>query len=129
MAGSSATLDGSVWRLEALVEDGNRVPVLADTQVTLEFAGKNLAGSAGCNRYNSSYTVDNEHLSVSQPRQTRMMCPSPTGVMEQEGRFLAALHGVSAYRLADDHLELLGADGAPVCVFIRTGETPTSQPM
>src|SRR5690242_6480961 len=111
MAGSSATLDGSVWRLEALIEDGNRVPVLAGTQVTLEFAGKNLAGSAGCNRYNASYTADGEHLSVSHPRQTRMMCPKPDGVMEQEGRFLATLYGASAYRLADDQLELLGADG------------------
>jgi heat shock protein HslJ len=125
----SATLDGSAWRLEALVEGGQRVPVLAGTEVTLEFFGKNVGGSAGCNRYNATYSIEGDHLSVMTPRQTRMICPTPAGVMEQEGRFLSALQAVSAYRLADDRLELLGAAGTPICVFARAGQVPTSQPM
>jgi heat shock protein HslJ len=129
MAGSSAVLDGSKWRLEALVEGGNRVPVLADTEVALEFAGKTVGGSAGCNRYNASYTADGDHLSVTAPRQTRMICPNPAGVMEQERHFLAALQAATTYRLADDRLELLGADGSPSCVFTRAGQATTSQPM
>lgn len=122
-------LDGSKWRLEVLVEDGNRVPVLANTEVTLEFVGKTVGGSAGCNRYNATYTADSDHLSVTPPRQTRMICPSPAGVMEQERHFLAALHAASVYRLTDDRLELLGTDGTPSCVFTRAGQAATSQPM
>jgi heat shock protein HslJ len=125
----SATLDGSVWRLVALLEGGKRVPVLADTAVTLEFAGQNVGGSAGCNRYNATYTADGDHLSVTPPRQTRMICPSPAGAMEQEGRFLATLQTASAYRLTDDRLELLDADGSPIGVFRRAGQAPTSHPM
>lgn len=125
-----ATLDGSAWRLEAFLGGGNRVPVLADTEVTLEFSGKNLGGSAGCNRYNATYTTDGDHLSVTPPRQTRMMCLSPAGVMEQERRFLSALQAASTYRLStDDQLELLDASGSPTCAFARAGQAPTSQPM
>jgi heat shock protein HslJ len=125
----SATLDGSAWRLVALVEGGHRVPVLAGTEVRLEFSGKNVGGSAGCNRYNATYSIEDDHLSVTPPRQTRMICPSPAGVMEQEGRFLSALQAASVYRLAGDRLELLNAAGTPICVFARAGQAPTSQPM
>ncbi len=128
MAGST-TLDGSAWRLEALIEDGKRVPALADTEVTLEFSGKQLGGTAGCNRYNATYSAEGDHLSVTPPRQTRMACPSPTGVMEQEQRFLSALQAAGAYRLDGDRLELLDASGRAICVFTRAGRAPTSRPM
>src|SRR5262249_22748304 len=125
----SAALDGSTWRLEAVFEDGNRLAALANTEVTLEFVGEQVGGSAGCNRYSATYRADGAGLSVTAPRETRMICPSPAGVMEQERRFLSALQAARAFRLAGDRLELLGADGSPTCVLARAGTVPTSRPM
>jgi heat shock protein HslJ len=129
MAGAAA-LGGSTWQLEAFVEDGGLVPLLASTKITLEFFGKHLGGSAGCNRYNATYSADGERFCVLSPRQTRMICTRPAGVMEQERRFLSALRAVDSYRLADDRLELIGEGGKLACVFARVGRASrVSQPM
>uniref|UniRef100_UPI004056DBFF META domain-containing protein n=1 Tax=Candidatus Electronema sp. TaxID=2698783 RepID=UPI004056DBFF len=52
-----------------------------------------VSGTAGCNRYFSSYaaSVSGETVSISALSATRMLCNEPEGIMAQEQRFLAAL--------------------------------------
>ena len=49
------------------------------------------SGSAGCNNYITSYTVDGNNLTIGMAAVTMMFCAEPEGVMEQEAAYLAAL--------------------------------------
>ena len=110
----SETLAGTAWRITG-INNGKQavVSVLAGTAPTLAFAADGRAsGSAGCNSFNSRYTVDGEQLKFAPPASTRKMCAEPPGVMEQEQQFLAALETVATARIEGDRLELRRGDGA-----------------
>ena len=50
-----------------------------------------LSGSASCNNYMATYTVDGDGITIGPAASTRMMCADPEGVMEQEMAYLASL--------------------------------------
>jgi heat shock protein HslJ len=86
---SAADLDGTTWTLLELSEDQ---PALADTEVTLSFAGDQLSGSAGCNNYTGSFSLgaDNPFVLTTGPiAATKMACPDP--ILNQENAYLNAL--------------------------------------
>jgi heat shock protein HslJ len=100
-------LAGTSWELVSL--DG-AAPV-GDTPVTLIFSEDGSAGgSAGCNTYGASYTLEGDALTFSQAFSTMMACMQE-GVMEQETGFLGALSMVTGYTLADGQLTLTTGDG------------------
>ena len=114
LARQSEMLAGTSWRITG-INNGRQavVSVLAGTAPTLAFAADGRAsGSAGCNSFNSRYTVDGAHLKFAPPASTRKMCAEPPGVMEQEQQFLAALETVATARIEGDRLELRRGDGA-----------------
>lgn len=99
-----ARVTATEWRLERLDE----APVLAGTRITLAFdpAGR-LFGNAGANNYFASFERNGASgLSVSPVASTQMFLAEPAGLMEQEGRYLALLQGVDAFRLDGSRLEL-----------------------
>ena len=87
------------------------VGTASETSLTLEFddAGS-LAGSAGCNRYHSSYSADGRAISIGKPASTRKLCPGD--IMTQETRFLKALERGTVYRIEGDRLELRDDKGS-----------------
>jgi heat shock protein HslJ len=88
------TLEGTNWKLSAWT--GNTV--VKETEITAAFTKTKLAGSAGCNRYNTGYQVKEKTLSVNPAiATTKKACPEPW--MKQEARFLEALKGVQQYAL------------------------------
>jgi heat shock protein HslJ len=97
--------------------------VLAGTEVTVAFgADGNLAGSAGCNNYTSSYQVEDPGassgpLSVGMAASTMMMCPGPEGIMEQESAYLAALQSAATYEIQGTQLAIAGADGTTLLTY------------
>ena len=93
------------------------VSLVADTTVTAVFTedGK-LNGSAGCNNYMTSYTVDGQSITIQPAASTRKMCTAE-GVMEQEAQFLNALTTAATWRIDGDRLELRTADGALAAQF------------
>ena len=93
------------------------VSLVADTTVTAVFTedGK-LNGSAGCNNYMTSYTVDGQSITIQPAATTRKMCTGE-GVMEQETQFLNALTTAATWRIDGDRLELRTADGALAAQF------------
>jgi heat shock protein HslJ len=113
-AAQSTALAGTAWSVTGY-NDGRQalVSVLADTSLTMAFSndGK-AAGSAGCNRYTAGYSVEGAKLEFGPPAATRMICPRPDGVMEQEQLFLKALGMVATARFEGDRLELRSASGA-----------------
>lgn len=96
------------------------VSVLAGSEITAEFGEDGtLSGSAGCNRYTASYSVDGDSIQVSPPASTRMMCASPEGVMEQEAAYLAAIPQAARYELRADSLTLRDGNGSTLAQYVR----------
>jgi len=92
---SAADLDGTTW---TLVELGEGQPVLAGTTVTLSFAGNQLNGSGGCNKYNGSFSLAEENpfgMTVAPLISTQMACPEP--ILNQETAYLKALQTVKQW--------------------------------
>jgi heat shock protein HslJ len=77
--------------------------------VTAQFDGERMAGSAGCNGYFAAYKTDAESLQMGPAGATMMMCPGPA--MELEQSFLSALASANSYRIVGDRLEI-GFDGS-----------------
>jgi len=108
-------LAGTRWQATAI----NGQPVLADTTLTAAFgADGSLDGSAGCNSYSTSYTVDGASLTIGPPSLSNMVCEKPAGVMEQEQDFLAALQSATAFSLEAGQLYVKDATGQAVIEFI-----------
>ncbi len=113
---TGVTLEGPTWELEGYVNaDGEMTEVLPDAAVTAVFADGSVAGSAGCNRYFASYTVDGNSLTIGAAGSTMMMCPEP--IMAQEAAYLAALSAAASYQIVDGKLEIADADGNVILVF------------
>ena len=119
-------LAGTDWVLDGYSTGKDAVsPVIAGTEITAMFApdGK-VAGSAGCNHYGGSYSLDGGNLSVSSLFSTLMYCGEPEGIMEQEGKYLALLANVSSYRVQGDRLTLTDAEGTDLLFFVMAEEVP-----
>lgn len=86
-------------------------PLIDYSHVTLTLDGKGRAyGSAGCNHWFASYTLDGDKLTFDQPGATRKMCAE--ALMEQEGRFLQMLRDVQRWDFSDQgELRLWPASG------------------
>lgn len=108
-------LEGSEWVLQEL----NGSPLIAGSNITLEFAGGEVSGYAGCNAYGGPYTLEAASLAIPQVGMTRRACPEPAGVMEQENAFAQALHSSATYTAQGDRLELADSSGQVVLAFAR----------
>lgn len=109
----SQALAGTRWNVTGInngrqavasVQQGTRVTVAFDDQ------GR-VSGSAGCNRFTARFEAGPGTVSIEAPAATRMACPEP-GVMAQEQAFLRALEAARTARIEADQLELRDADGA-----------------
>lgn len=114
------TLEGHEYVLIAYRSAaGELAPPLTGTQITITFGlDGRLGGSAGCNRYTSSYQVDGTSLSIAPIATTRMFCAQPIGLMDQESQYLSALPAAAQYQLQDGQLTLNDGAGNPVAVFV-----------
>jgi heat shock protein HslJ len=99
------SLDGTSWTLVSLA---GQEP-LAEAPITIEFAGEQVSGSSGCNRYSGGYTVDGNELSIGPLATTRMACPDQ--IMAQEATYLAELEGSVSYAVEDGRLAIETAGG------------------
>lgn len=106
-------LAGTKWVLSEL----NGQPAVADTTVTLQFGTDGRAsGTDGCNRYNTSYSVDGSTIQFApNAAMTMMACPAP--IMEQATAYAAALAGAATYVVDGSSLALADTAGATTAVF------------
>jgi heat shock protein HslJ len=90
---------------------GALVSLLVDSRIALDFdTHGQVSGNAGCNNYNASYQVNDNNITIDQPRSTSLYCAEPEGVMEQEAEFLNALQMAATFRIDGDTLEIRSAD-------------------
>lgn len=120
-AGEVPPVEGTTWALVSFVEPNDQagleqplpapLDTVAGTDVTLAFRDGTAAGTAGCNQYTASYSLEGETLSIGEAASTRMFCEQPEGVMEQEQRLLTWLTEAETARLHGRQLWLETADG------------------
>lgn len=86
-------------------------PLIDYSHLTLTLDGNGRAyGSAGCNHWFASYTLDGDKLTFGQPGATRKLCAD--ALMEQEGRFLKMLGEIQRWDFNDQgELRLWPASG------------------
>jgi len=107
-------LAGTSWLVRA-ADNGKQgvASVLQGSRLSAAFGGDGtLSGSAGCNSYSGSYSLDGDGISVGPAAVTQKMCAQPEGVMEQEATFVAALATAATYHIEGNRLQLRTADGA-----------------
>lgn len=97
-------LQGTRWQLIHIRELDALSPIL-ETQITLLFDDEGRAGgSAGCNSYGSTYTVDGDSIRFADAFSTMMACQQ--SIMDLESRYLAALSAATSYTLTDGQLRI-----------------------
>jgi heat shock protein HslJ len=111
----SQDLQGTSWQVTGYNNGSGIISILSGSTLNIAFENNGeVTGSAGCNTYFGAYTsaVSGRTVSISQAGLTRMDCPIPAGVMEQENTFLAALITATTYRIDGRNLTLSKADGS-----------------
>jgi heat shock protein HslJ len=113
-----ARLDTDVWTLSAI----NQEPLLPGTAITLQFLGGELAGFAGCNTYQGSYTVtdngDGTYSVVTGEISTsRLACP--LDIMQQENDYLTALKQTAIASIQENMLVLTNPAGELIFYLIN----------
>jgi len=109
---------GTTWSLDLYkAADGTMTAVLPTTPVTVLFENGNLTGSAGCNSYFGSYTMEGVNgITIGPLGSTLMFCGDP-GVMEQETAYLTLLQSSASYTVSGAQLTLSDAGGMPILVY------------
>jgi heat shock protein HslJ len=109
-----AALAGTNWDVTS-VNNGKEavVSLILDTKITLSFGTDDrVSGNAGCNTYNGPYTSTDTTLTVGPLINTLMACLEPSGLMEQETQYLAALQKAATYEIQGTKLTIRDAGGA-----------------
>ncbi|WP_194851256.1 META domain-containing protein [Nonlabens antarcticus] len=99
--GSRVELNGT-YNVDML----NGKSVSSNQTIVFNGLGKTLSGNAGCNNYNSSFTIENFKLDIGDIALTRKACPE----MKMESEFVAALGKVTSYQKTDGTLNLMDAN-------------------
>ncbi|MEW5957135.1 MAG: META domain-containing protein [Chloroflexota bacterium] len=103
---AQTNLANTRWVLESFGAPGAETPVIAGSNITLEFGADGQAGgSGGCNSYGGSYQVQDKTLSFSQIASTLMAC-ADASMMQQEQQYLEALQSAGQFELTDSHLTI-----------------------
>ena len=116
------SLEGTLWQLTGYNDGRGVTSLVLGSEITATFDGEKVAGTAGCNSYTASYTIDGDEISVGPAAGTRMACMEPEGVMEQESAYLAAVSEAATYELGRDRLTLYGAEGQILVMFTVAGD-------
>lgn len=101
-------LTGTTWRLVSFGDPDNLTPLEAGTSVTALFTPDSdttgtISGSATCNNYTTSYTLEGSNISFGPVAGTMMLCPVGA---EQEVAFLAALGSAQSFQIAGPNLQI-----------------------
>ena len=119
----SLPVDGMVWELQRLVDDGQSVNFPASLgNPSVAFDAKASAGTAGCNTYRAPYASRQDLLRFGQISTTRMACAAPR--MALEAQFLRLLKSTGRYTIAGNVLTLYSGSSDLLVFRQRSGAKP-----
>ncbi|MDT8304784.1 MAG: META domain-containing protein [Anaerolineae bacterium] len=120
--GEAGVLAGTNWELVSFGPVGAEADVVAGSTVTLLFDRNGQAGgNSGCNSYGAPYDVSGDQISFGEVVSTLMAC-ADDDIMDQEGRYLAALQTAESFALDGDRLTITYDGGQRVLNFVRQEE-------
>ena len=123
VAGGEQPQAGAIYQLDWYLNgSGEQAPVLPQTEITAEFLVDKIAGSAGCNRYTASITVNGNQIQVGSIASTMMACPEP--VMKQEQEYLQSLQTAASFEMSGDSLTFADAQGKTILSFSTVQPLP-----
>ena len=106
------------WFLLSFNDQGRQKKTMPNTQTTIQFSTDRLSGSAGCNRYFAGCQLKNRYdLSIERIGTTKMACPDPIGIMQQEHTYLKLLSQTKAYYIREGQLTLYNEDKVSLLIF------------
>ena len=125
----TVSLKGTSWQLISF----NRSQPIGSRPITLSFDdGSSLSGNAGCNRYGARSYHEGKYLNLDFSNKgadekklpmfsTKMYCPSPAGLMDQERAYLTQLKASRRFSVNGDTLTI--KNGANTLVYKRINPT------
>jgi heat shock protein HslJ len=109
--------EGTAWELRYFRGDIQLVPTILETQITAQFEGDQMSGSAGCNTYTATFTREGAEFSISDLAVTEKSCAEPEGIMSQEEQFLSDLQSAARLVQVGGALEISDVNGEPTLLF------------
>lgn len=88
--------------------EGAEVPT-----ISFSLTDNKVSGYSGCNRYNATFTIDNDQLIVGAIMSTKMACPN----MEGEAQFTQAISDTSSISIPNDNILQLAKNGTVILEF------------
>lgn len=111
-------LVGKDWILKSFIKNSELIKLLPNSEITIQFDQDEVTGSGGCNRYFGSYKIiDTNNISIGPLASTEMACPD---IMEQEMKYLTAIHKINTIQITENKLILSSDDGQIVLEFDLT---------
>ena len=101
----SNAIEGTVWNLVSY----NERPILAESEITAEFAEGRVNGSAGCNSYFADYQLEDTQLNIETIGSTKKACPDD--LMKQETTYLNLLDKAESAAVANNVLTINTPNG------------------
>ena len=107
----------SRWTVVAIADAGGvlaGVPEGIRVDLAIDATGGRASGSAGCNRWTASATIEGARISFGPAAASKRLCVVPEGVMAVEAGFLDALGRVAVARSEGQRVRLSADDGTLV---------------
>jgi heat shock protein HslJ len=101
-----ASLEGTSWSLA----EGEGISIPDDAEMTIEFAGGNISGSGGCNRFRGQYSENGDALTFGPIAATRRACSEE--LMAAERAYFDAIENTSTWSASESELTLSSLSGA-----------------
>ena len=120
-ASGADALDGTGWFLTAYGPADAPQSVPGGIEATANFANGAISGSAGCNSYSGSYTLEGDSFSTGMLAMTMMACEDAVNTFEIA--FAGLLQTAESSALDGEFLTLSGPDG--VLIFSQSPAAPT----
>jgi heat shock protein HslJ len=102
----AAALNGE-WLLQAGDNQGQAIPIVAGTRITLKIDGTQAGGGSGCNTYGGTIQISGTTIKIRALSMTEMACLDDR-VMASEAAYLTALPRVTTAARDGDSLVLTG---------------------
>lgn len=111
------------WQVLSGTLDGEPIPMVDGFPITLTIDAETVGGTAACNGYGGTYTLDAGEIAISELSATAMAC-FPEETMAAESAFLEALTRATTVTATDDLLTITG-EGVEL-VFNELPPVPTA---
>lgn len=112
-----APLQGTTWSLRFIFNDGEFLPLIPGTTVTVVSDGGTLTGNAGCNDYSAPLIREDGSVQVGEMTVAEETCVSPESIMVQESNYLEALQSATTAEELAGALILSNSNEVPVLLY------------